>query len=89
MVLLTTRITQQCAVPGGNIKQSQQDCIHSRIAGVSSEKILLDSVLFKLHTYIHTYIFTSIYPFTGNSSQGCRDSHNKYRHRMSVELQMS
>ena len=39
-----------------------------------------------IHTYIHTCMFTSIYPFTGNSSQGCRDSHNKYRHRMSVEL---
>ena len=50
---------------------------------------LLENLKLSYFTYIHTYVFSSIYPFTGNSSQGCRDSHNKYRHRMSVELHMS
>jgi len=42
VVLLTTLIMQQCAVPGGNIINSLNEV-------VSSEKILLDSVLFKLN----------------------------------------
>ena len=41
-----------------------------------------------IHSYIHTYIYTVTYIYLQEIHPKDVESHNKYRHRMSVELQM-